>query len=39
MNNFCGGEVSGVKDVTAQQLDEVRRRMEAILATVRFDGK
>jgi hypothetical protein len=39
MNNFCGGEVSGVKDVTAQQLDEVRRRMEAILATVRFDSK
>jgi len=39
MNNFCGGEVSGVKDVTPQQLDDVRRRMEAILATVRFDPK
>jgi hypothetical protein len=39
MNNFCGGEVSGVKDVTPEELDDVRRRMEAILGTVRFDGK
>jgi hypothetical protein len=39
INNFCGGEVSSVKDITAQELDEVRSRMEAILATVRFDSR
>lgn len=39
MNNFCGGAVSGVKDITPQELENVRARMEAILATVRFDPK
>jgi hypothetical protein len=39
INNFCGGEVSGVKDITAQELDQVRHRLETILATVRFDPK
>jgi hypothetical protein len=39
MNNFCGGEVSGVKDVTAKELDEVRGRLESILGTVRFEAK
>jgi hypothetical protein len=39
INNFCGGEVSGVKDITQKELDQVRARMEAILATVRFDTK
>lgn len=39
MNNFCGGEVSGVKDVTEQELDTVRTRMESIIGTVRFDPK
>jgi hypothetical protein len=39
MNNFCGGAVSGVKDITAQEIDNVRARMEAILATVRFDPR
>jgi hypothetical protein len=39
MNNFCGGEVSGVKDVTAKELEDVRQRLEAILGTVRFEGK
>lgn len=39
MNNFCGGEVSGVKDVTAKELDEERGRLESILGTVRFEGK
>ena len=37
INNFCGGEVSGVKDITQQELDQVRGRLEAILGTVRFD--
>jgi hypothetical protein len=39
INNFCGGEVSGVKDITDEELDQVRGRLEAILGTVRFDAK
>jgi len=39
INNFCGGEVSGVKDISAQELEQVRKRLEGILATVRFDSK
>jgi hypothetical protein len=39
INNFCGGEVSGVKDITPSELDQVRTRLEAILSTVRFDTK
>jgi hypothetical protein len=39
MNNFCGGEVSGVKDVTAKELDQVRGRLMSILGTVRFEAK
>lgn len=39
INNFCGGEVSGVKDITQQELDQVRGRLEAILETVKFDAK
>jgi len=39
MNNFCGGEVSGVKDVSAKELDEERRRLLSILGTVRFEAK
>jgi hypothetical protein len=39
MNNFCGGEVSGVKDVTAKELDQVRGRLETILWSFRFETK
>jgi hypothetical protein len=39
INNFCGGEVSGVKDITAQELGEVRLSLESILSTIRFDAK
>jgi hypothetical protein len=39
INNFCGGEVSGAKDITQQELDQVRGRLEAIFGTVRFDAK
>lgn len=39
INNFCGGQVSGVKDITDRELDQVRSRLQAILATVRFDPK
>jgi hypothetical protein len=38
-NNFCGGEVSGVKDITAAELDQVRTRQESILSTIHFDPK
>jgi hypothetical protein len=38
INTFCG-EASGVRDITPQELDAVRSRLEAILATVRFDAK
>ena len=39
INTFCGGEVSGSRDLTAQQLDSIRRRLELILSTVKFDTK
>jgi len=39
INNFCGGEVSGVKDITPRELDQVRARLESILSTVQFDPK
>ena len=39
INNFCGGEVSGVRDMTPAQLENVRERLKAILDTVRFEGK
>jgi hypothetical protein len=38
INTFCG-EASGVREITPQELDAVRGRLEAILATVRFDAK
>ncbi len=37
MNNFCGGEVSGVKDMTKEEIFGIRQRLEAILKTVTFD--
>lgn len=39
INNFCGGQVSGVKDISESELNQVRARLEAILGTVRFDAK
>lgn len=39
INNFCGGEMSGVRDMTAAQREDVRGRLKAILETVRFEGK
>jgi hypothetical protein len=39
INNFCGGDVSGVKDITPEELDAVRHRMQAILDSVHFDQK
>ena len=37
INTFCGGEVSGARDMTPAELDAVRRRMEGVLHSVRFD--
>jgi hypothetical protein len=39
INNFCGGEVSGVKDITPLELDSVRTRLTSILSTIHFDPK
>jgi hypothetical protein len=40
INTFCGGEVSGgARDMTTQQLDAIRKRLESILETVQFDDK
>jgi hypothetical protein len=39
INTFCGGEVSGVREISKQELDSVRDRLESILSTVHFDTK
>lgn len=39
INNFCGGEVSGVRDISSKQLDDVRTILASILSTLRFDPK
>jgi hypothetical protein len=39
INTFCGGDVSGVKDITGRELDSVRTRMQTILDSVKFDGR
>ena len=36
INTFCGGEVSGARDMTAEELGAVRHRLEDVLKTVRF---
>lgn len=39
LHNFCGGDVSGVRDISPAELTSVRQRLESILATVTFDSK
>ena len=39
LNTFCGGDVSGVRSMTDDQVAAVRRRLESVLATVHFDIK
>ncbi|WP_263365438.1 hypothetical protein [Edaphobacter bradus] len=39
INTFCGGEVSGVREISKAELDAVRQRLESILSTVHFDTK
>lgn len=38
INTYCGGEVSGARDITPDELNSVRNRMKAILDSVRFDA-
>jgi len=38
INTFCGGDVSGVQDITPYELDAVRHRMQKILDSVHFDN-
>ena len=37
INTFCGGDVSGVQDITPHELDAVRMRIQKILDSVHFD--
>jgi hypothetical protein len=39
INTFCGGDVSGVQDISPQELDAVRKRMQAILDSVHLDAR
>jgi len=39
INTFCGGDVSGVQDISPRELDAVRKRMQTILDSVHFDTK
>lgn len=39
INTFCGGDVSGSRDLTPQQLEAIRHRLESILDTVTFDPR
>ncbi len=39
INSFCGGDVSGIRDITEDELNAVRKRMQRILETVHFDPK
>ncbi len=37
INNFCGGDVSGVREMSEPQLESVRKRLEGILNSVQLD--
>ena len=39
LNTFCGGDVSGVRSITDEQIAAIRRRMEITLGTVHFDPR
>lgn len=38
LNTFCGGDVSGVRSMSPAEIDAVRKRLENVLSTVRFDS-
>ena len=37
LNTFCGGDVSGVRSMSDAEIAAVRKRLEDVLSTVRFD--
>ena len=37
INTFCGGEVSGARDMTPAELEAVRKRLETVLNSVHFE--
>ncbi len=37
LNTFCGGDVSGVRSMSPAEIEAVRKRLEHVLTTVRFD--
>lgn len=37
LNTFCGGDVSGVRSMSNAEIEAVRKRLESVLSTVRFD--
>ena len=39
VNTFCGGEVSGIRDISPAQLNAVFKRLQSILDSVSFDAK
>ena len=39
INTFCGGDVSGVRDITQAELDSVGKRLQSILDSVAFTTK
>jgi hypothetical protein len=39
INTFCGGDVSGMRDITPAELSAVEKRLQTILSTVTFDQK
>lgn len=39
IHNFCGGDVSGVRDISPAELNSVRNRLEGILNSVTFTSK
>ena len=39
VNTFCGGDVSGAEEITEAQLGAIYKRMEGVLASVKFVAK
>jgi hypothetical protein len=39
VNTFCGGEVSGIRDISPAELSAVFKRLQSILDSVSFDAK
>jgi hypothetical protein len=37
LHTFCGGAASGAQDMTAEQIDSIRARLNGIFATFKFD--